>query len=259
MVQMDELIGRAVKVHSLASRADLNARDGKIVSYDPSKQRYGVLVDGEAKAMALKPSCLLYGPVFEDDPGMVMLYNVEHLVGHALRGQVKCVERILDRGVDVNACCPEYFMGGCAAIAGHPALDVACEFWMLPHNDHGTMHGGSALHGGRDVVGDVVTMEAVVRLLLTRGAHADTRFPSRSGMAKQQVVNGTSLVRAARHGNTTLVTLLLAHGARVPDLIVQDGLHPSEEPAGSKLARDIASGKVCAEIQQMLRGHVASA
>ena len=103
---MDELIGRAVTLHSLMSRADLNGRHGSVISYDGSKQRYGVCVDGEAKAMSLKPSCLLYGPVFEDDPGLVLTFNAEHLVGHALRGQVRCVERILDNGVDVNACCP---------------------------------------------------------------------------------------------------------------------------------------------------------
>ena len=48
--------------------------------------------------MSLKPSCLLYGPVFEDDPAMVFTFNAEHLVGHALRGQVKCMERILNNG-----------------------------------------------------------------------------------------------------------------------------------------------------------------
>ena len=41
---------------------------------------------------------LLYGPVFEDDPAMVFTFNAEHLVGHALRGQVKCMERILNNG-----------------------------------------------------------------------------------------------------------------------------------------------------------------
>ena len=251
MVHMDELIGRAVTLHSLMSRADLNGRHGSVISYDGSKQRYGVCVDGEAKAMSLKPSCLLYGPVFEDDPGLVLTFNAEHLVGHALRGQVRCVERILDNGVDVNACCPEHFMG--PAIVGHPALDVACEFWILPHNDNGQISGGSALHEGRVLCGDVAAMEAVVRLLLARGAHADTRFHPRSDMATMQKTNGTALVRAARHGNARLVSLLLQHGARAPDLTIQDGLAPWEEPAGSKLAREIAKGMVSAEIEQMLR------
>jgi hypothetical protein len=250
MVHMDELLGRAVTLHSLVSRADLNGRHGSIISYDERKQRYGVRVDGEAKAVSLKPSCLLYGPVFEDDPGCVLTFNAEHLVGHALRGQVKCVERILDNGVDVNACCPEWFMG--ASIAGHPALDVACEWWILPHNDHGEINGGSALHDGRVLCGDAAAMEAVVRLLLARGAHADTRFPPGSDMARMQKTNGTALVRAARHGNAPLVALLLQHGAQPPDLTIQDGLAPWDEPAGSKLAREIAKGNVSSEIEQML-------
>ena len=72
-------------------------------------------------------------------------------------------------------------------------------------------------------------------------------------MARMQRVNGTALIRAARHGNARLVEMLLQHGAQVPDLTRFEGLHPSEEPAGSKLARDIANGKVSEEIVRMLR------
>lgn len=251
IVQMTELIGRAVEIHSLVSRPALNGRGGKVISYDAGKQRYGVRVDGEAAAMLLKPSCLLYGPVFEDDPELVVQFNAEHLVGHALRGQVKCVERILDKGVDVNACCHMGFMG--AGIEGHPALDVACEFWLLPHNDPGTRTGGSSLLPGRVLGGDAVAMEAVVRLLLQRGAHADTCFPPGSDVGRMQQVNGTALMRAARGNHQQLVKLLLQHGAQVPSLAIQDGLRPGEEPAASKLAREIASGAVSAEIAEMLR------
>ena len=251
MVQMDELVGRAVEIHSLVSRADLNGRGGTVISYEEGKQRYGVRIDGEASAMLLKPSCLLYGPVYEDVPELVLQFNAEHLVGHALRGQVQCVQRILDSGVDVNSCCHMGFMG--PGIEGHPALDVACEFWILPQNDHGQFGGGSSVHPGRVLCGDAVVMEAVVRLLLERGAHADSRFPPGSELAAMQKTNGTALIRAARHGNAPLVALLLEHGARVPVLAIRDGLQPWEEPAGSKLARDIAQGAVSAEIEQMLK------
>ena len=46
-------------------------------------------------------------------PELVLLlqFNAEHLVGHALRAQIRCVERILDQGVDANACCHMGLMG----------------------------------------------------------------------------------------------------------------------------------------------------
>ena len=77
---------------------------------------------------------------------------------------------------------------------------------------------------------------------------------SSSDMARMQKANGTALVRAARCGNAPLVALLLQHGAQVPELTIQDGLRPgAAETAGSKLAREIASGAVPAEVEHMLR------
>ena len=91
---LHELMGQ---VPSLAGRADLNGRDGSAVSYATrasSALARPRQIDGEAKAMLLRPSCEFYdGPVFEDAPelvGFLLQFNAEHLVGHALRGQVRC-------------------------------------------------------------------------------------------------------------------------------------------------------------------------
>ena len=85
-----------------------------------SKQRFGASqIDGEAKAALLKPSCSALRPRFRGCTGQNSYSyssdssstNAEHLVEHALRAQVRCVERILDQSVDVNACCHMGLMG----------------------------------------------------------------------------------------------------------------------------------------------------
>lgn len=51
-------VGATVRLHSLVGRADLNGTQGVVVSFDASKGRCGVKVDGEASALALKPANL---------------------------------------------------------------------------------------------------------------------------------------------------------------------------------------------------------
>lgn len=55
--------GNTVRIHSLVGRPELNGRDGRVISaLSEPNGRIGVLIDGEQKPMALKPSNLEAAP-----------------------------------------------------------------------------------------------------------------------------------------------------------------------------------------------------
>ena len=93
------------------------------------------------------------------------------LVYAAMCGQVDRVRKMLDFSpslVHPGVRCEDDFMG--PGVQAHPALDVACEYWMLPRNDKGIV-------SDRKLGGDVVAQEAVVRLLLVGNRDHHTMIP----------------------------------------------------------------------------------
>ena len=127
--------------------------------YDEQRQRYGISLHGEAASLLFKPSCLLYG-VAEAEPvgrAAMITANVRKtanaLVYAAMCGQVDCVRNMLDFSpslVHPGVRCEDDFMG--PGVQAHHALDVACEYWMLPRNDKGTV-------SDRKLGGDVVDVD----------------------------------------------------------------------------------------------------